>query len=117
MAEMPLSFQGRKTALAERGRLSCKVGSFLIIRPRECMAWRSSIQSTKTRPGADCGLDNELPIANFRLKLKKVGKTTRPFRYGLNSGSDAGCFDFTLVKVSNAKNIYIYFVYLVYIYK
>ena len=35
----------------------------------------------KTRPGADCGLDHELLIAKFRLKLKKVGKTTRPFRY------------------------------------
>ena len=38
----------------------------------------------KTRPGADCGLDDELLIAKFRLKLKKVGKTTRPFRYDLN---------------------------------
>ena len=38
--------------------------------------WRSSIQSEKTRPGADCGSDHELPIAKFRLKLKKVGKTT-----------------------------------------
>ena len=46
--------------------------------------WRSSIQSAKTRPGADCGLDHELLIAKFRLKLKKVGKTTRPFRYDLN---------------------------------
>ena len=46
--------------------------------------WRSSIQSTKIRPGADCGLDHELLIAKFRLKLKKVGKTTRPFRYDLN---------------------------------
>ena len=46
--------------------------------------WRSSIQSPKTRPGADCGSDHELLIANFRLKLKKVGKTTRPFRYDLN---------------------------------
>ena len=46
--------------------------------------WRSSIQSVKTRPGADCGSDHELLIAKFRLKLKKVGKTTRPFRYGLN---------------------------------
>ena len=45
---------------------------------------RSSIQSTKTRPGADCGSDHELLIAKFRLKLKKVGKTTRPFRYDLN---------------------------------
>ena len=43
--------------------------------------WRSSIQSAKTRPGADCGSDHELLIAKFRLKLKKVGKTTRPFRY------------------------------------
>ena len=46
--------------------------------------WRSSIQSTKTRPGADCGSDHELLIAKFGLKLKKVGKTTRPFRYDLN---------------------------------
>ena len=46
--------------------------------------WRSSIKSTKTRPGADCGSDHELLIAKFRLKLKKVGKTTRPFRHDLN---------------------------------
>ena len=46
--------------------------------------WRSSIQSAKTRPGADCGSDHELLIAKFRLKLKKVGKTTRPFRHDLN---------------------------------
>ena len=46
--------------------------------------WRSSIQSAKTRPGADCGSDHELLIANFRHKLKKVGITTRPFRYDLN---------------------------------
>ena len=42
------------------------------------------IQSTKTRPGADCVSDHELLIAKFRLQLKKVGKTTRPFRYDLN---------------------------------
>ena len=46
--------------------------------------WRSSIQSAKTRLGADCASDHELLIAKFRLKLKKVGKTTRPFRYDLN---------------------------------
>ena len=46
--------------------------------------WRSSIQSAKTKLGADCGSDHELLIAKFRLKLKKVGKTTRPFRYDLN---------------------------------
>ena len=46
--------------------------------------WRSSIQSAKTRPGADCGSVHEHFIAKFRLKLKKVGKTTTPFRYDLN---------------------------------
>ena len=44
----------------------------------------SSIQSAKTRPGADCGSHHKLLIAKFRLKLKKVGKVTRPFRYDLN---------------------------------
>ena len=46
--------------------------------------WRSSIQTAKTRPGADCGSDHELLNAKFRLKLKKIGKATRPFRYDLN---------------------------------
>jgi len=58
--------------------------------------WRSSIQSAKTRPGADCGSDHELLIAKSRLKLKKVGKTTRPFRYDLNQIP----YDYT-VKVTN----------------
>ena len=44
----------------------------------------STIQLTKTRPGADCGSDHELLITKFRLKLKKVGKTARPFKYDLN---------------------------------
>ena len=46
--------------------------------------WRSSIQSAKIISEADCGSDHELPVAKFRLKLKKVGKTTRPFMYDLN---------------------------------
>ena len=46
--------------------------------------WRSSIQSAKTKLGAHCGSDHELLIAKFRLKLKKVGKTMRPFSYALN---------------------------------
>ena len=46
--------------------------------------WRTSIQSAKTRPGADSGSDHELLIAKYRLKWKKVGKTTRPFWYDLN---------------------------------
>ena len=58
--------------------------------------WRSSIQSTKTRPGADCGSDHELLITKFRLNSKKVGKTTRPFRYDLNQIP----FDYT-VEVRN----------------
>ena len=58
--------------------------------------WRRSIQSAKTRPGADCGSDHELLIAKFRLKLKKVGKTTKPFRYDLNQT----LYDYT-VKMTN----------------
>ena len=42
------------------------------------------MQSAKRRPGADCGSDHELLIDKFKLKLKKVGKTTKPFRYDLN---------------------------------
>ena len=53
-------------------------------------------KSAKTRPGADCGSDHELLIAKFRLKLKKVGKSTRPFMYGLNQIS----YDYT-VEVRN----------------
>ena len=51
---------------------------------------------SKTRPGADCGSDHELLIAKFRLKLKKVRKTTRPFTYGLNQT----LYDYT-VEVTN----------------
>ena len=58
--------------------------------------WRSSIQSAKTSLGADCGSDHEIRVAKFRLKLKKVGKTTRPFRYDLNQIS----YDYT-VEVRN----------------
>ena len=54
------------------------------------------LQSAKTRPGADCGSDCELLIAKFRFKLKKVGKTVRPFRYDLNQIP----YDFT-VEVTN----------------
>ena len=53
----------------------------------------------KTRPGADCGPDHELLIAKFRLKLKKVWKTTRPFRYDLNQIP----YDYT-VEVTNGFN-------------
>ena len=49
--------------------------------------------------GADCGSDHELLIAKFRLKLKKVGKTTRPFRYDLNQIP----YDYTM-KVTDSRD-------------
>ena len=58
--------------------------------------WRSSIQSARTRPGADCDSDHELLIAKLKLKLKKAGKTTTPFRYDL----DQTPYDYT-VEVTN----------------
>ena len=61
--------------------------------------WRNSIQSAKTRPGADCSSDHELLIAEFRLKLKKVGKTTRTFRYDLNQIS----YDYTVELMNRFK--------------
>ena len=59
---------------------SCLLIDYILCSQR----WRSSTQSAKTRPGADGGSDHELLIAKFRLKLKKVGKTTRPFRDNLH---------------------------------
>ena len=64
---------------------------------------RSSIQSAKTRLGADCGSDHELLIAKLRLKLKKVGKTTRPFRHDLNHI----LYDYTLKVTNRFKGLYL----------
>ena len=61
--------------------------------------WGSSIQSAKTRLGADCGTDHEIIIAKFRVKLKKVGKTTTPCMYDLNQIP----YDYT-VEVTNRFN-------------
>ena len=61
------------------------------------------MQSAKTRLGADCGSDHELLIAKFRLKLKKVGKTTRPFRYGLNQIP----YDYTEGVTNRFKGLYL----------
>ena len=69
-----------KTLHTDINRWSTPKSDYILCNQR----WRSSIQSAKTRPGADCGSDHELLIAKFRLKLKKVGKTTRPFRGNLN---------------------------------
>ena len=63
--------------------------------------WKSSIQSAKTRPGADCGSDHELLFGKFKLKLKKVGKTSRPFRYNLNKIS----YDYTVDMMSRFKGL------------
>ena len=53
--------------------------------------WRSSIQSAKTRPGAECGSDHELLIAKFRLQWKKVGKTTTACRYQFSTVLAQSC--------------------------
>ena len=59
------------------------------------------IQSPKTRPGADCGSDHELFFAKYRLKLKKVGKTTRPFSYDLNPIT----YDYTVEVMNRFKRL------------
>ena len=65
--------------------------------------WRSSIQSAKPRPGADYSSDHELLIAKFRLKLKKVGITTRPFRYDLKQIH----YDYTVEVRNRFKGLYL----------
>ena len=57
--------------------------------------------SAKTRSGADCGSDHELLIAKFRLKLKKVGETTSPFRYDLNQI----LYDYTVEVINRFKGL------------
>ena len=61
------------------------------------------MQSAKTRPGADCGSDHELLIAKSRLKLKKVGKTTRPFRHDLNQT----IYNYTVEVTNRLKVLYL----------
>ena len=60
--------------------VNTKIRLLILCRQRQ----RSSIQSVEIRLGADCGSDHELLIGKFRLQVKKVGKSTRPFRYDLN---------------------------------
>ena len=69
----------RNTWTSPDGQLWNQIGYILC-----SQRWRSYIQSAKTRPGAECDSDHELLTAKFTLTLKKVGKTTRPFRYDLN---------------------------------
>ena len=61
------------------------------------------MQSAKTRLGTDCGSDHELLIAKFRLKLKKVWKITRPFRYDLNQIP----YDYTVQVRNRFKGLYL----------
>ena len=59
------------------------------------------MQSAKTRPGADCGSDHELLIAKFKLQLKNIGKTNRPFRYDLNQIP----YDYTVEMTNRSKGL------------
>ena len=65
--------------------------------------WRCSVESAKRGPGADCGSDHELLIAKFRCKLKKVGITTKPFRYDLNQIT----YDYTVEVRNKFKGLYL----------
>ena len=65
--------------------------------------WRGSIQSAKTRLGTDGGSDHEFRIAKSRFKLKKVGKTTRAFRYDLNQIP----YDYTVEVTHRSKGLYL----------
>ena len=61
------------------------------------------MRSAKTRLGTDCSSDYELLFAKFRLKLKKVGKTTRPFRYDLNQIP----YDYTVAVINRLKGLHL----------
>ena len=67
------------------------------------LRWRSSMQSAKTRSRVDCGSDHELLIAKFSLKLKKVGKISRPFWYDLNEIP----YDYTVEVTNRLKRLYL----------
>ena len=58
---------------------------------------------SKSRPGSDCGSDHELLVTKFRLKVKKVGKTTNPFRYDLNQIP----YDYTVEVRNRFKGLYL----------
>ena len=89
----PLPTKREKTLHMDITRWSIRKSDYYILCSQR---WRSSMHSTKTRLGADCGSDHEHLIAKFRLKLNKMGKTTRQFRYDLNKIT----YDYT-VEVTN----------------
>ena len=94
----PLPTTQEKTLVMDITRLSILKSNCLYSWQPKC---RSSVQSAKTRLGADCGSDQDLLIAKFRLKLKKVGKTTKPFRYDLNKIP----YDYTVEVTSRFKGL------------
>ena len=63
----------------------------------------SKKKKKKKRPGTDCGSDHEILIAKFRLKLKKMGKTTRPFRYDLNQSP----YNYTIEVTNRFKGLHL----------
>ena len=79
----PLPTTQEKTLYMDITRWSTLKSDYILCSHR----WRSSTQSAKTRPGTDCGSDHELLIAKFKLKLKKVGKTTSSLTYDPNQTS------------------------------
>ena len=79
--KQPLPTTQEKTLHMDITRWSTPNQIYYILCSQRC---RSCVQSAKTRPEVGCGSNHELLIAKFRLKLKKVGKTTRTFRYDLN---------------------------------
>ena len=74
----PLPTTQEKTAHGHHQMVNTEIIDYILCSQR----WRSSVQSAKTRRGADCGLDHELLIV--KVRLKKMGETTRTFRYDLN---------------------------------
>ena len=97
----PLPTTQEKTLHIDTTRWSIPKSRLIIFVAAKSSIWRSSIQSAKTRLGADCGSDHELLIAKFRPKLKKAGKTTRSFRYDLNQIS----YDYTLEVTNRFKGL------------
>ena len=96
----PLSTTQEKTLHMDTTRWSILKSDWLYyLQPKI----ENSIQSAKTRPGANCGSDHELLIEKFWIKLKKVEKTTRPFRYDLNQIP----YDYTLETTRRFKGLHV----------
>ena len=79
--------------------LNTEIRLIIFFATKDGEALYSQQKKKKKRPGANCGSVHELLMAKFRLKLKKVGKTTRPFRYDLNQTP----YDYT-VEVTNSRD-------------